>query len=74
MLITMLKVRIPSKIDVDKSVDNWRYFPHFPLTNVENRYVHSLSTGFQQWDVDNQSGCSVRRDWMTSYQTIIFQT
>ncbi len=36
MWITMLKVTIPSKIDVDNSVDNEEDFPHFPLANVEN--------------------------------------
>ena len=33
--ITMWKVRIPSKICVDNSVDNSESFPHFPYANVE---------------------------------------
>ena len=35
MWITMLKVEIPSKIRVDKSVDNSESFPHFPHAYVE---------------------------------------
>ena len=52
MWITELIVRIPSKIDVDKSVENKRNFPHFPHGYVEKWDVHTLSTRFQQGDVD----------------------
>ena len=58
----MLIIDIPSKIDVDNSVDNSRSYPHFPLKDVEKRLIHSLSTGFQQTLVDNQCSCSVRTE------------
>lgn len=40
----MLIIDIPSKIDVDNSVDNSRSYPHFPLKDVEN----DLYTVYQQ--------------------------
>ena len=49
----MLITDIPSKIDVDNSVDNSISYPHFPLSFVEKWLIHTLSTGFQQDYVDN---------------------
>lgn len=70
----MWKVRIPSKICVDNSVDNSESFPHFPYANVEKWDIHSLSTGFPQLPVDNKCRLSVRTERMWLTQTHISKT
>ena len=59
---TMWKVRTPSKICVDNSVENLRNFPHYQHRVVKNYRVHSLYTGYSQGYVDNQYGSSVGID------------
>lgn len=70
----MWKVRIPSKIGVDKSVDNFKSFPHFPLALVQNLDIHSLYTGFPQVCVDNEYSLSVRTERNVFIQTPISKT
>lgn len=70
----MWKVRIPSKIGVDKSVDNFKSFPHFPLALVQNLDIHSLYTGFPQVGVDNEYSLSVRTERNVFIQTPISKT
>ena len=70
----MWKVRIPSKIGVDKSVDNFKSFPHFPLALVQNLDIHSLYTGYKHPHVDNACKASVGIAKISFSKQSFFQT